>query len=77
MCGEEGRLVRWLRRLYEPVVLWALRARRTLFAACFFVMGVVVFVVSGFGMVFLFEFNEGMWMVGFFVLLGMLFEVSD
>ena len=74
---EEGRLVRWLRRLYEPVVLWALRARRTLFAACLLATGVAVFVASGFGTAFLPEFNEGTWMVGLFAPPGTSLEASD
>ncbi len=55
----DGALVRWLKRVYTPILAGALRARRIVVAGALALTGLSIWLASTYGSDFLPEFNEG------------------
>lgn len=74
--GDSG-LVRWLKRLYQPTVTWAVRRRKLVILIAVLATGGAVWLGSTFGKSFLPEFNEGTFTVGLFATPGTSLRASD
>ena len=78
---ESGRkepfLVRFLKRLYTPLVRWAVRFKAFVLVAALTVTGMAAWLGSTFGTSFLPEFNEGTFLVGLFAPPGTSLQASD
>jgi CzcA family heavy metal efflux pump len=75
--GQDGFLVRWLKRGYEPLVRLALRWRKAVIGGALVATGLTVWLASTFGTSFLPEFNEGTFTVGLFAPPGTSLVASD
>ena len=74
--GDAG-LVRWLKRLYLPMVRWAVRWRKMVIFAAVLATAAAIWLGSTFGKSFLPEFNEGTFTVGLFATPGTSLKASD
>jgi CzcA family heavy metal efflux pump len=74
---REGFLVRWLKSIYEPALLFAVRSRRLVIVSATIVTGLTLWLGSTFGTAFLPEFNEGTFTVGVFAPPGTSLVASD
>lgn len=57
--AQDGFLVRWLKRRYEPTLRWSLRNRKLVVGAALAATGLSLLLARSFGTSFLPEFNEG------------------
>lgn len=74
---KDSPLVRFLKRGYRPLVLWAVRHRRLVFGSALMATVGALALGSTFGRSFLPEFNEGTFTVGLFAPPGTSLEASD
>lgn len=70
-------LVRWLKKFYEPLLVWAIRFRTRLLSGALLVTLVTLWVGSTYGRSFLPEFNEGTFTIGLFAPPGTSLTASD
>jgi CzcA family heavy metal efflux pump len=77
LAAEEGRPLRWLKRRYRPLLLWALERPKTVIAICAASLGATALVVPFLGRSFLPEFNEGTLTINVVTLPGTSLEESD
>ncbi len=77
--GEEidAGLVRWLKRIYQPTVTWAIRCRKLVILCAVVATAGAIWLGSTFGKSFLPEFNEGTFTVGLFATPGTSLRASD
>ena len=73
----DTRFVRWLKRIYEPLVIWAVHHRNRVLSAALVVTIASLCLGSTFGKSFLPEFNEGTFTVGLFAPPGTSLNASD
>lgn len=64
--SSDSPLVRWLKRVYEPVVVWGVKRRAGVLGAAVIATVLALWLASTFGKSFLPEFNEGTFTVGLF-----------
>lgn len=70
-------LVRWLKRIYNPTIAWAVKYKALVLGAALAVTMMVLWLGSTFGKSFLPEFNEGTFTVGLFAPPGTSLVASD
>ncbi len=75
--AEEGRLLRWLKRRYEPILHWSLGRPQLILGAAAVGIVATVLVVPFLGRSFLPEFNEGTLTINVVTLPGTSLEESD
>ena len=75
--SPDAPLVRWLKRIYEPVLIWAVRARKKVLGGALVVLVAALWLGSTYGKSFLPEFNEGTFTVGLFAPPGTSLKASD
>ena len=75
--SNDSGLVRWLKRVYQPMVTWAVRFKKLVIIAAVVATVVAVWLGSTFGKSFLPEFNEGTFTVGLFATPGTSLIASD
>ncbi|MEM1443053.1 MAG: efflux RND transporter permease subunit, partial [Verrucomicrobiota bacterium] len=73
----DGPFVRWLKRIYRPALIWALRSRRVVILGAVLATAAAVWLGSTFGRSFLPEFNEGTFTVGLYATPGTSLRASD
>ncbi|MEM7698146.1 MAG: efflux RND transporter permease subunit [Verrucomicrobiota bacterium] len=73
----ETPLVRWLKRIYEPAVIWAIRFRKSVIFGAILATIAALFLGGTFGKSFLPEFNEGTFTVGIYATPGTSLKASD
>lgn len=74
---NESGLVRWLKRIYQPTVIWAIRSRKLVIFCAVLATAGTIWLGSTFGKSFLPEFNEGTFTVMLFGTPGTSLEASD
>jgi CzcA family heavy metal efflux pump len=75
--AEEGRLLRWLKRRYEPILHWSLDRPRLIVGGAAVAVVATALVVPFLGRAFLPEFNEGTLTINVVTLPGTSLEESD
>ena len=75
--GTDAGLVRWLKRIYQPTVTWAIRCRKLVILCAVVATAGAIWLGSTFGKSFLPEFNEGTFTVGLFATPGTSLRASD
>ncbi len=75
--SHDGFLVRWLKRMYEPIVKRAIAARAAVLGVAGVATVLMILLASTFGTSFLPEFNEGTFTIGLFAPPGTSLKASD
>lgn len=70
-------LVRWLKRIYAPLLSWAVRSRKMVLSAALVAIVAALWLGSTYGRSFLPEFNEGTFTIGLFAPPGTSLKASD